>query len=313
MNVVGVALERVRAGQPVTSGALTMVPLLAGEEGQPSYATLDEALATGSFRVSEISEAGRVPELLVLNETDRSVLILDGEELIGAKQNRIVNLSILVPANSRLNIPVSCVEAGRWRQRSRHFGAARRAYYSSGRAMKARHVTDAYRATSRPSSNQSAIWEDIALKSERLRARSTTSAMDAMYEHVAADLQQLEAHFVPQPLQVGAVFVLDGVPIGLDLFDSPETWRKLAPKLTASYGLDALDRAEGQRVRQGLGTEKVDATALLSRVTACQQERYPAVGLGEDVRLSGLRLSGGALVLDDRLVHLAVFSEEAEA
>ena len=50
--------------------------------------------------------------------------------------------------------------------------------------------------------------------------------MDAMYERTAGDLQQIEAHFAPQPLQVGAIFVLDGVAIGLDLFDSPATWRK---------------------------------------------------------------------------------------
>lgn len=313
MNAVGAALEKVIPGQPVTSAGLTMVPLLVLRDVEPGYSTLDDVLASDAFRISEISEAGRVPELLVLNETDRDVLILDGEELVGAKQNRIVNLTILVPAKSRLGVPVSCVEAGRWHHQSRNFSAAKRAYYSSGRAMKARHVTEAYRTTSRPLSNQTAIWEDIALKSERLQASSPTSAMDAMYERSAADLERLEAHFVPQALQAGAVFVLDGVPIGLDLFDSPETWMRLAPKLTASYGLDALDRKPGRRLRHGAVSPELGVANLLSRVAALRQERYPAVGLGEDLRLTGDDMSGGALVVNERVVHLAVFSQEAWA
>ena len=65
--------------------------------------------------------AGSVPELLAHNPLDASVLLYDGEELIGAKQNRILNVTVLVAAASETRIPVSCVEEGRWRARSRHF------------------------------------------------------------------------------------------------------------------------------------------------------------------------------------------------
>ena len=141
MNAIGAALEKVTTGQPMRFAGLTMIPLLAREDTEPGYLTLDDALAGGAFRVSERSETGRVPELLVVNDTGHSVFVLDGEELVGAKQNRIVNLTILVPAKSRLTVPVSCVEAGRWRHQSQNFSTAKRAYYASGRAMKARHVT----------------------------------------------------------------------------------------------------------------------------------------------------------------------------
>jgi len=55
---------------------------------------------------------GSVPDLLVDNRGDVRVLFLEGEELIGAKQNRILNTSVLVPAHSKIKIPVSCVEPG---------------------------------------------------------------------------------------------------------------------------------------------------------------------------------------------------------
>ena len=59
-------------------------------------------------------KGGSVPDLLVENRGDVRVLFLEGEELIGAKQNRILNTSVLVAAHTKVKIPVSCVERGRW-------------------------------------------------------------------------------------------------------------------------------------------------------------------------------------------------------
>jgi hypothetical protein len=65
-------------------------------------------------RRGEVSRGGSVPELKVVNKSDRMLLILDGEGLVGAKQNRIVNTTILIAGNTTTVIPVSCVEQGRW-------------------------------------------------------------------------------------------------------------------------------------------------------------------------------------------------------
>jgi len=76
-------------------------------KGSRFYLTLDQALGGGWAEITEISEQGSVPELRVTNKGAKAVFILDGEELVGSKQNRVVNLSILVPATSKLTIPVS--------------------------------------------------------------------------------------------------------------------------------------------------------------------------------------------------------------
>jgi hypothetical protein len=75
----------------------------------------------GEARVTEVSEAGSVPFLQVANGADRPLLLLDGEELIGAEQNRILNTAVLVAAHTEVTIPVSCVEQGRWGYRGRQF------------------------------------------------------------------------------------------------------------------------------------------------------------------------------------------------
>ena len=79
--------------------------------------TLEEALALG-FRITEVDAAGSVPELIAFNPLDTPVLLYDGEELLGAKQNRILNVTVLVAPKSETKIPVSCVEQGRWHARS---------------------------------------------------------------------------------------------------------------------------------------------------------------------------------------------------
>jgi hypothetical protein len=178
------------------------------------------------------------------------VLIVDGEELVGAKQNRIVNLSILVPAQSTLTIPVSCVEAGRWRSRSRAFSSAPRTHYAAGRAMKMRQVTHSMVDRGDRRADQSAVWSDIACKAERLEAPSATGAAEAMYERHHATLESYVQECVPVAGQVGALFAIGDRLVGLDLFDHETTFRKLLPKLVRSYALDAMDAATEVTLRR---------------------------------------------------------------
>src|SRR5207253_5296333 len=87
------------------------------------YVLSDEVLKDGTVTVEEVGEAGSVPDLVVDNKTDKLILFLEGEELRGAKQNRVLNTTVLVASKSKIKIPVSCVEQGRWRYTSRHFAS----------------------------------------------------------------------------------------------------------------------------------------------------------------------------------------------
>ncbi len=100
---------------------MTVYELLRPKNGSPEYVTLREAIERGVFSVTETSEGGSVPELRVVNTGDAAVLLLDGEELLGAKQNRVLNTTILVGPRSTTRVPVSCVEHGRWSYREREF------------------------------------------------------------------------------------------------------------------------------------------------------------------------------------------------
>src|SRR4051794_35805362 len=110
----------IQLGDLVEHRGIVIAPLFPESDPRAEYLTLEEALPLG-FRVSEVNTEGSVPELLAFNPLDQAVLLYDGEELLGAKQNRILNVTVLTAPHSETRIPVSCVEQGRWHAASATF------------------------------------------------------------------------------------------------------------------------------------------------------------------------------------------------
>lgn len=310
MNLIAPALSSVTLGEPFTFESVTMYPLLGAPavEAPPFYLTLDQAISSESTEITEVSDQGSVPELRVINKGAKPVFILDGEELIGAKQNRIVNLSILVPAQASLTIPVSCVEAGRWRARSRVFSTAPRMQYAEGRARRMSQVTMALSAHGVRHSDQAEVWADIAAKSERMAALSATGAMEEIFVRHQAYADRCVNTLRPVEAQCGALFLIGGRVVGFDLFDRAVTLRQLLPKLVRSVAVDAIDPRADAPVQSVSPTllEKV-AERFLHLTCAAEVYEAPAVGLGRDLRISSAQISGAALATDGSLVHLSAF------
>lgn len=301
MEAIETTLAGLTLGEPTTFGRLTLFPLLGEDGAEPGYLTLDEALAAGTARATEVSEGGSVPEALFTNEGGRPVLLIDGEELLGAKQNRVVNLTVLVPARSQVRIPVTCVEAGRWSARSGAFSSAPRTHYARGRAARMEQVTDSMRVSGERHSDQGAVWADIEAKACRMEAHSPSGAMATIFEQHGNRIEEYVAALPAGGGQVGALFALGGEVLGLELFGHAATFGKLLPKLVRSYAADALEAEPGKASLEA-------ARALLAAVRGAEASVHPAVGLGEDVRLVADTLAGGALLVNGQLLHLSAFA-----
>src|SRR5688572_25156900 len=306
MNILDNVLSTLTLGAPQQFQNLQVFPLIGPAHEEPAYNTLDAALGTDSLRVTETSDAGTVREIRVRNSGSRAVLIIDGEELVGAKQNRTVNLTILVPPQSDLVVPVTCVEAGRWHARSAQFSSAPRTHFAQGRAAKSGQVTESLLARGVPAADQGQVWAAISAKAERLQATSPTDAMSDMFEAHAKRVEAFVNAIAAVDGQRGAVFAIDGNPLGLDLFDQSRTLRSMLPKLVRGYAIDAIDGA----VMNG-GTVPSDATvAVREFVTSIRNgtaQRFPTVGAGESWRFTSPGFSGGALIVDNTVVHASVF------
>ena len=306
MTAIRQLLAHVRLGDAQSHAGLTMFPLLDGGGREPPYLALRQALALGTFAIEEVSQEGSVPNLAVRNDGDTPVLLLHGEELIGAKQNRVVNVTMLVPARTVLNIPVSCVEQGRWHFRSRKFGDSEHAMYSDGRRRHLRDVERSLRQRGTREADQQRVWQDISGKMGRMGAMSDTGAMSDAYAHTARSRAEYLDAFRPVDGQVGALFLLDGGWAGLDLFDSPATLAVVFPKLVNSWALDAIEPRPAVKARPAV----TRAEGLLAAVAVAEEWESPAVGLGREVRLQHEGLTAAALVHDDTVIHLTAFEQD---
>jgi len=306
MQPIAEALSSVKLGAPQQFRNLTVFPLFAPKNGAPDYVLLDEALARKLARVSEVSESGSVPELLFANDGGEKVLLVDGEELVGARQNRILNVTLLVGGKQKVVIPVSCVEQGRWAYKSRHFASAGRTLFAKARAKKARQVNASLRASGSRYANQAEIWSDITAKAECMSVDSGTEAMADLYESQDARIEDYVKAFAPRLRQRGAVFAINGRVTGAELFDSDATFRKFMAKLVRGYAMDAIEDTRPDVM------PPVEETVrhFLDDMKSAALARFPALAEGEDLRIESDTLAGGALYAGNRVVHLCAFQVE---
>jgi hypothetical protein len=297
-------IEPLTIGAPMSHGALSVYPLT-GQTASAiaNYLVLDEAIATGRFRITEVSGGGAVPALLAQNDTETPVFLMDGEELVGAKQDRVLNLSLMVPPKSKTEIPVSCVEAGRWRANSSSFQSVDRAQFARGRGRKVAQVTQSLHMANAAVSNQNDIWDEISAKLSRMGAYSPTGAMAEIFESRQRDLLDYLDAFPAMPRQVGAVYAIGRAIVGLEAFDAATTFARLARKLISSYALDAMECSDAA---DSPPIELVQA--FIDAVRFAPSQRFMVAGLGETVRLSTDTVVAAALEVKGGCVHLTAFS-----
>ena len=313
MNQFTHHLQHTVIGDPVASANMAMFPLLrGGDDTKPAdYLCFEEALEKKQVSVTEVSEEGSVPTLLLDNRAGQPVFLLDGELLVGAKQNRTVNLSLLIAAGARTEIPVSCVEAGRWsRSRARRrFRNSRYMHFARGRRDRMAQVNNSLRRRKSRRADQRQVWDSIAEKRRAFAAKAPTGAMDDIYAHASPRLDDYASGLQPSPGQVGAVFAIDGEVRGFDLFADAGSCAKYLPKLVGSYALDALETADAGK-QQKLARQQV--RDFLARFGTASEEVHEAVGLGEDLRAETDEVVGAGLVWEDKCIHLAGFTKDAQ-
>ena len=273
------------------------------------YLLLEDGIAQGKVRVTELNASGSVPELRLENTADLPVLLVDGEELVGAKQNRVLNLTILAPAKQTTIIPVSCVEAGRWNMASPDLKTVDHVMYSGIRSERLSQVTHSMRSSGSHASDQGAVWRNIAAKALRLKATSPTGAMSAIYERHANSVEEFSRAFICEKGQCGVAFAIGGCLLGLDLFDRPEVMGRFFQKLVRSYALDALDAAP----KSDEPARAETLTGFMARIATGRNFSEQALGIGKDVRFNGPEISGAALWAQERYVHICAFAREAKS
>jgi hypothetical protein len=305
-QIVATYLSSLELGEVQHHTNMAVFPLFSSFNHGPEYLTMKEALDRRLLTITEVSQGGSVPELMAVNKAEVPVLLLDGEELTGAKQNRVLNTTILLKEHSETVISVSCTEQGRWAYRSHEFEDSGIIMAQNIRRKKARGVHENLRTSREYRSNQGEVWNDIATMSGEANVRSSTHAMKDVYESRDGTLDQYLGAFPHLPGQKGILVFINGKPAGLDIVSQESACATLSPKLVKSYAIDA--HLENRKSKEDGAISPDKARAFLNSTLSCKEEKYQSIGYGLDYRYEGQSIVGSALVSHETVIHMAFFA-----
>lgn len=352
-----IAASDYRVLATITHGNLTIFPVVSDRRHDTSmFITLDEGLRSGEVVVSEAGQVqglvrrrptpprrdlAQVNRLVLVNNSDRPLLLLAGEIVTGGKQDRVVGKDRIVPGNSDpVDLSVFCVEPGRWTGTSAQFGGI-----ASGNA-RSPYVTQmaqpSVRSKAMADKDQQKVWAEVNESNSAMAAApsqgtgggigsgsgsgvsggpigGTTSyakvmgdeAVEKKVDAVAAPMERSYESVIRQlrnQKAVGVVVAIDGEIVWADIFASTPLLEKYWPKLVRSYATEAITR----RGHKG-GADIKTAQAFLDDLSGNREvvETEPGVFRHTEIVGSGFRAFELASLLPKTgfEVHISKMSE----
>ena len=322
---------------PISQGNLTIFPVVADFSRDTShFLTLDEGLRSGEVVVTEagkiqplmrrrwrpiVQRGDQVNQLVLINNSDRPLILLAGEIVTGGKQDRVVGKDRIVPAKSDpIDLSVFCVEPGRWVETSGKFIG-----------FDALMAQPSVRKKAMADKNQQEVWAEVRKSAESMnlggtvggaiggRPASPSSYARAMaspeahakVEAVAAPLEhsyEKVMHELRERHAVGVVVAVNGEIIWADVFASTSLLEKYWPKLVRSYAAEAVTTTSGYshadlRSAQAFIDDRVGRREVV--------ESEPGVYRHVEISGNGYRVFELASLLPDTLfdIHIAKMSE----
>ncbi len=225
---------------PIQVDSLTVTPIEATTDtaGKDQNLTvLDEAMGKKLVTIREKPDK-EVNALVLTNKSDQALFLMSGEVIIGGEQDRIIGRNTIIPPKTTQDVPVFCVEHGRWSGNSKEFTTAKALAHGRLRG-KASYAS------------QQAVWDEVATKNEARKTETATGtyrkvALEQSDGSLASMQKQVDGALAKLPAAdrsklVGFAVSLNGKVASVDVFNSPALFGKLETKLLHSYLTEAID------------------------------------------------------------------------
>ena len=265
-------------------------------------------IKAGGLIISESTGQGVVGKLLAMNNTPAHLLLTDADVLVGAKQNRVVNKSMLLAPLSKTVIDVSCIERLRWNYTSANFSSPGSMADPDLRKEKAQALfCGRDDADERMPDTQGAVWSHVH---ERIRENGYQSNTESYSELINFRMDRVANDFPacePSAECNGMAVILDGKVISIDLFGREEVFIYYFPMLRDSAFRMAHRGKKHKPVDQHEAYYKVMDT--LDNYEAAERHpdsNYPGAGIFKTVETDGM--VGFELTYAAQLIHAAIFA-----
>ena len=277
------------------------IPIKSDFFGKKDFLTLKKGYEMNLVEIKEL-EHSTVNTVSCKNDSVTPLILIDGDEITGAMQNRIINDTLLIPAQSTLNIPVSCTEHGRWHTRGE--GEASRtlkpSLYSANHSTRSRKS----RASYEERDYQGEVWDSISEFESRSNFKSMTSALNDSYENLKDKQNDYLKKFNIEDGQNGVIFIVNGELKGLELFYNHSIYKQYHEKLCRSYIIEAI--VEKKSVEN---IDRLELMKLLEKISDSEFKSKKSIGLGDNLKFSNDFGSGSGLVWEDELIHMTFFKD----
>ena len=257
---VDTVFAELKFGRMSSSGSVATLPLfLEKGSGEARYVSGKKALEDGSLVVEEVG-AGVVGKLRATNVGDRPVMLIGGEGVKGAKQDRVLNITVVVEAGETVVVPVSCVERGRWsygggkgdgkRFRSANFATST---LRSGLAEDvARNMAEGVRDFR---GDQDMVWHCVANTARLSQIHSETENLNHLYSGLEEKLENTRSKLRPPKGALGVAVFRGGEVVSVDIFNHPSLLEEYWGNIVDGVAMDALV-SDGGKVADGKGKKR---------------------------------------------------------
>jgi len=292
---MNMSIPEIRVGAAIHCEGLSLFPLFSAPDMllQSNYILSHEAMAAGTCVVREVSAEGEIPSLVVENMGDKPVLFVEGEEVRGGKQNRVLCRSVLAACGRATRIPVVCTEPRRWS----HGGPEQFAPGS--------HCPPSmqYFLKTRPGGQQMNVWAMIRRQHLRLGIRSRSGNMSDATGKLQDAVENLRSRLPYTEGSTGFAVAIAGKVVLVELFDKPATCNEVYGRFVDGLVFDAQELGD-----TGCPTDEIARTVKLYMTQDMRwRPAEPLVGLGEPYCARGDDgVLATVLVVDGRLLHLSM-------
>lgn len=256
--------------------------------------TLKKGLELGLVEVKEC-EHSTVNTLIVKNNAVTPLLLVDGEEVVGGDQNRIINSTMIIAPQSESKVSVSCSERGRWAYKDEFTSSIHIADYNTRRRKMhaARH--------NRPVQHE--VWASIDELENKNDFRSVTSAMSESYENKKVNLDEMLKSFEVVDGQTGILIIANGEIKGFEVLLNSEIYKDFHEKILKSYLIDVEDE-------NSTFTINTDAAkAVIADAMDSEFEEKAAFGLEKAYEFENENGFGKSYEYEDTLIHFSYFKK----
>lgn len=282
--------------------ALSIVQFCSSEINSFQYISLANALKNKLAEIKEVSDSGNVNNLNFVNHSEHFIFMSDGDVLSGAKQNRVLNTSVLVLPKSKLTIPVSCVEQGRWRYSKPDFSQSEYSAPVYMRSGKAKTVRKNLRETKTYMSDQSEVWDRVNKYESEFNFESLTSNLSDIYENKKHDIDDYIKCFELEPGSNGLAIFIHNRLLNLEIFNRADIYMEYFGKLLNSAAFETIYLKE-----KGNVLTKAEAfyktNAFIDNMSEIKYEIHKGVGAGIEKRFETNEMTGFELEYERKMIH----------